>query len=77
MHDIVHSTEFNRDLPTVVYIHGYLGDGEFDESVMAVRNAYREGQEQNFIAIDWSAFSRLTIGVPYFNNIRKLRQVSM
>ncbi|KAL7020686.1 hypothetical protein ACKWTF_011607 [Chironomus riparius] len=75
MHDIVHNGGFDRKLPTVIYIHGYLGDGEFDESVMAVRNAYREENNQNFIAVDWSAFSHFTVGVPYFNNIRKLRQI--
>lgn len=75
MAQIVHNPEFNRQLPTVVYIHGYLGDGEFDFSVMAVRSAYRRKKNQNFIAIDWSVYSRFTIGIPYFSNVKKLQQV--
>jgi pimeloyl-ACP methyl ester carboxylesterase len=75
MAEIVHNPEFNRRLPTVIYIHGYLGDGEFDFSVMAVRNAYRRKRNQNFIAIDWSAYSSFTWGIPYFNNVAILRKV--
>jgi len=73
--DIVHNPQFNKSLPTVVYIHGYLGDGEFDESVMAVRSAYRNRNNQNFIAIDWSAFSHFTSSIPYLGNIDKLRLI--
>jgi len=75
MQEIVHNPEFNRRLPTVVYIHGYLGDGEFDFSVMAVRSAYRRKKNQNFIAIDWSVYSRFVLGIPYFGNVKKLQEV--
>jgi pimeloyl-ACP methyl ester carboxylesterase len=77
MSDVVRNPQFNKSLPTVVYIHGYLGDGEFDESVMAVRSAYRNRNNQNFIAIDWSAFSHFTSSIPYLGNIEKLKLVSI
>ena len=60
MADVVYNPEFDKTLPTVIYIHGYLGKGDFDESLMAVRGAYRDSNNQNFIAIDWSAFSSFT-----------------
>ncbi|KAL7020688.1 hypothetical protein ACKWTF_011609 [Chironomus riparius] len=75
MAEIVHNPQFDRKLPTVVYIHGFLGDGEFDFSVMAVRSAYRKKKNQNFIAVDWSAYSRFVFGVPYFSNVKKLQQI--
>ena len=74
--EIVHNPEFDKKLPTVIYIHGYLNDGEFHTSVMAVRSAYRKDKHQNFIAIDWSAFSHFTFGVPYKGNISKLKLVN-
>ncbi|XP_070503355.1 lipoprotein lipase-like [Chironomus tepperi] len=75
MSEIVHNPEFDRKRPTVVYIHGFLGDGEFDYSVMAVRSAYRRENNQNFIAIDWSAYSRFVFGVPYFDNVKNLQKI--
>lgn len=77
MSDIVHNPEFDRSIPTVVYIHGYINDGEFQESAMAVRSAYRRENNQNFIAIDWSAFSYFTFGIPYIGNIKKLKLVNI
>jgi len=77
MHEIVHNPQFNKSLPSVVYIHGYLGDGEFDYSAMAVRSAYRNKNNQNFIAIDWSAYSHFTSGIPYLGNIEKLKIVNL
>lgn len=76
MAKIANNPQFNRQLPTVVYIHGYLGDGEFDYSVMAVRGAYRRKKNQNFIAVDWSVYSRFVLGIPYFSNVKKLQQVT-
>ncbi|XP_070503768.1 phospholipase A1-like [Chironomus tepperi] len=75
MSEIVHNPEFDRKLPTVVYIHGYLNDGGFEYSAMAIRSAYRAKNNQNFIAIDWSAFSHFTLGIPYFGNINKLETI--
>ncbi|KAL7020687.1 hypothetical protein ACKWTF_011608 [Chironomus riparius] len=75
MSNIVHNSEFDQNLPTVVYIHGYLDDGEFEESTMAVRSAYRKKNKQNFIAIDWSAFSYFTSDIPYLGNIKKLKLI--
>lgn len=75
MADIVNNPEFSSDRPTVVYIHGWLGDGEFDESVMAVRSAYRIRNDHNILIIDWSFYSRLMIPVPYKTSISKLESI--
>lgn len=67
---------FNRNNPSVIYIHGYLNDGEFQESLTAVRSAYRK-HAHNFFAIDLRGYSRYTSGTPNVEDIEKLKLVNM
>ena len=76
MPDILQAQEFNQKLPTVIYIHGYLEDGEFGYSAERLRDAFLHRNDHNFIAVDWSAFSRYITGLAYFGNIPKLKEVN-
>lgn len=50
--------KFDRNLPTAIYIHGYQDEGDYDFSAMAIRAAYRERNDHNFITIDWKSYSK-------------------
>jgi hypothetical protein len=39
-------------------VHGFYDDGEKDFSSMAIRGAYRERNDTNFITIDWQYYSK-------------------
>ncbi|XP_070492810.1 phospholipase A1-like isoform X2 [Chironomus tepperi] len=75
MADIVNHPKYQKDRPTVVYIHGWLENGEFQESVMAVRSAYRVRNDHNILVIDWSLFSKWMYPVPYKSSISKLKNI--
>lgn len=50
--------KFRKDLPTAIYIHGFLDTGARDYSAMAVRSAYRKRNDHNVITVDWSYYSK-------------------
>lgn len=68
--------KFNKDLPTVVYVHGWIEDGEDEKSVMAVRGAYHDRGGHNIITIDWSHYSKLNFPFVYKTPIQNLKVVS-
>lgn len=39
--------------------------------VKNIIDSFGDPDDQNFIAIDWSAFSRFALGVAYFSNVTK------
>lgn len=49
---------FNKSLPSVIYIHGWLESGKLDSSVLAVRGAYLDRGDHNVICVDWSYYAR-------------------
>lgn len=75
MSDIVYNQKFNKTRPTIIYIHGWLSNGEMEESVLAIRSAYRQRDDHNFIAIDWSTYSHWNFPKVYVSSIEKLREV--
>ncbi|CAG9812274.1 unnamed protein product [Chironomus riparius] len=75
MADIINNPKFRKDRPTVIYIHGWLEDGEFEESVMAVRSAYRVRDDHNILAVDWSLYSQWNFPIPYKSSISKLKDI--
>lgn len=75
MSDIVNNPKFQKDRPTVVYVHGWLEDGEFEESVMAVRSAYRVKDDHNILVVDWSVYSKWNFPIPYKSSISKLKDI--
>lgn len=75
MSQIFDTYVFDPNNPSVIYIHGYLNDGEFQESLLAIRSAYRT--DINFFAIDLRAFSRYTSNTPNVENIEKLKLVKL
>lgn len=77
MAKIVSYSDFNRNIPTIIYIHGFLGNGDFDESARSLKKAFRLNKQENFISIDWSHYSKIKFGIPYFDNIPSLKIVSL
>ncbi|CAG9809066.1 unnamed protein product [Chironomus riparius] len=75
MAEMVHFPNFNKSIPTIIYIRGFLGSGEFDNSVEELRSAYLLTKKENFVAVDWSAYSKIKIGIPYFDNIADLKTI--
>jgi pimeloyl-ACP methyl ester carboxylesterase len=73
---IVNNEKFRKQIPTIVYIHGWLCNGELEESVMAIRSAYRGRNDHNFISIDWSVYSHWNVPVPYVSAMTKLKTVT-
>lgn len=55
---LYHNEKFQKDLPTVIYIHGFQDTGGRDYSAMAIRSAYRERNDHNVVTIDWSYYSK-------------------
>jgi hypothetical protein len=54
---LYNNEKFRRDLPTVIYVHGYYDTGERDYSAIAIRSAYRERKDHNVITLDWAYYS--------------------
>lgn len=50
--------KFNKNLPTVIYVHGFLDTGDRDYSAIAIRSAYRERNDHNILTIDWAYYSK-------------------
>lgn len=75
MSDIIDNELFDKSKPTVIYIHGWLSNGELEQSVMAIRSAYRYRDDTNFIAIDWSTYSHWNLPIPYYSSMTKLKEV--
>lgn len=48
---------FNKTLPTVIYIHGYLASGKNDPSAVAIRSAYLDRGDHNVITFSWLFYS--------------------
>jgi pimeloyl-ACP methyl ester carboxylesterase len=59
MEDIVKISYFDKTFTTVIYIHGFLGGGGSDESINAIKSAYLQKGNHNFITIDWSLYAKL------------------
>jgi hypothetical protein len=50
--------DFNRDLPTTVYFHGWLENGTMDLSTVAIRGAYLDVGGFNVLTVDWGKYSK-------------------
>lgn len=68
--------DFVPSRPTVIYIHGWLDTGEREDNIISMRSAYRERDDHNFIAVDWSYYSQMHFPVAYATPISKLKTVS-
>lgn len=75
MFEIVNHPKFNKDWPTVVYVHGFMERGEDELSVMAVRGAYHHRNDHNIIIIDWSFYAQVNFPAVYKTPIRYLKEV--
>lgn len=58
LNKILENKYFNKNQPTAIYVHGFFDDGEKDYSSMAIRGAYRERNDTNFLSIDWQYYSK-------------------
>lgn len=72
MDSIASNSEFKKDRPTVIYIHGWLSNGLLEENALAIRSAFREKNESNFLSIDWSTYSNRINYVSAIKNLKKV-----
>ncbi|CRL07959.1 CLUMA_CG020953, isoform A [Clunio marinus] len=49
---------FNKQLPTVIYVHGWMESGTLDVSTLAIRGAYNDRGGHNVVCLDWSHYSK-------------------
>lgn len=56
--NLYHNEKFIKELPTVIYIHGFQDTGERDFSAMAIRAAYRQRNDHNVLTVDWVYYSK-------------------
>lgn len=50
--------EFNKELPTMIYSHGFLSNGQNDPSAVPIRGAYLDRGDYNVITLDWGFYSK-------------------
>jgi hypothetical protein len=62
------------DKPTVIYIPGYKNNGVKDNSVTAMRSAYRERHDHNVIIIDWTYYAKNTFYPSLIQQLKIVRK---
>lgn len=71
LRELVQHNFYCNDLPTVLYIHGFL-ESLNSESVKTVVDAYLWRNDYNIIVLDWS---QLAIGNYFFDAVPNCTQV--
>jgi len=51
------ASNFDKTKPTKIFAHGWLMDGHSDATVIAMKNAFLQQQDCNFIAVDWETMA--------------------
>ena len=67
---ILDDLEFNQNLPTILYIHGWT-EGHHSISVKTVFNAYKTKGGHNFLMLNWNSFANSEY-ILSINNLYKI-----
>lgn len=57
----------------MIYIPGFKNNGVKDNSVTAIRSAYRERDDHNVIVLDWTYYARNTFYASLIPQLRIVR----
>lgn len=64
---------FDRKLPTVVYVHGFLESGKMDLSTNSIRSAYVSRGDHNVVTVDWSYYSKT---FDYLATVTRVKEIA-
>jgi len=71
---IANEARYDISLPTVIFIHGFLMNGRNDEQILKMRDEYLNGQDCNFISVDWE---KIAAGPDYSSAVNNVGRVGV